>query len=269
MNIKKIMAVFRKDFKEIKGGRLLWVIFLFPLMFSVILPTIVHTYPQALTPQTQQGLVTIIQIAPPEIRSELEGMNAPQIMRYVLATIVWAPLFLLIPLFIPTVVAADSFAGEKERKTAEGLLVAPITIKELLFGKIFLPFTLAIGISWIHFGLYALTINLVNYPLFGRIIFPNTTWILMMFLLVPTMAFFSISMMINFSMRAKGTREAQQLGGISIIPALAILFCQLFGVFFLLPTTLLYLTLIFIILDLLLLKIGTVVFSNEKLMGIT
>ena len=36
-----------------------------------------------------------------------------------------APLFLIVPLMVSVVLAADAFAGEKERKTIEGLLHLP------------------------------------------------------------------------------------------------------------------------------------------------
>ena len=37
-----------------------------------------------------------------------------------------APLFLIVPLMVSAVLAADAFAGEKERKTLERLLHLPL-----------------------------------------------------------------------------------------------------------------------------------------------
>ena len=36
-------------------------------------------------------------------------------------------MFLLLPMVLPTVIAADTFAGEKDRGTAEGLATAPVS----------------------------------------------------------------------------------------------------------------------------------------------
>ena len=39
-----------------------------------------------------------------------------------------APLFLIVPLMVSAVMAADAFAGEKERRTMETLLHLPIVV---------------------------------------------------------------------------------------------------------------------------------------------
>ena len=47
-----------------------------------------------------------------------------------------APLFLIIPLMVAAIVGAESFVGEKERHTLEGLLYTPATDLELYAGKV-------------------------------------------------------------------------------------------------------------------------------------
>ena len=47
-----------------------------------------------------------------------------------------APLFLIVPLMVSAVLAADAFAGEKERKTLETLLHLPISDRDLFFAKV-------------------------------------------------------------------------------------------------------------------------------------
>ena len=43
----------------------------------------------------------------------------------------FAPFFLIIPLMVSSILAADSIVGEKERNTLEGLLYTPLTDQEL------------------------------------------------------------------------------------------------------------------------------------------
>ena len=47
-----------------------------------------------------------------------------------------SPLLLVIPLMVSAVLAADAFAGEKERRTLEGLLLLPISDRDLFLAKV-------------------------------------------------------------------------------------------------------------------------------------
>ena len=51
-----------------------------------------------------------------------------------------APLFLLVPLMVSAVLAADAFAGEKERKTLETLLHLPLAERDLFIAKLLTAF---------------------------------------------------------------------------------------------------------------------------------
>jgi ABC-2 type transport system permease protein len=48
----------------------------------------------------------------------------------------FATFFLIVPLMVCAVIAADSFAGEKERKTLEALLYTPTSDRELYVAKL-------------------------------------------------------------------------------------------------------------------------------------
>ena len=51
-----------------------------------------------------------------------------------------APLFLIVPLMVSAVLAADAFAGEKERKTLESLLHSSISARDLFVAKFLTAF---------------------------------------------------------------------------------------------------------------------------------
>ena len=58
-----------------------------------------------------------------------------------------APLFLIVPLMVSAVLAADTFAGEKERRTLETLLHLPIRDRDLYVAKLLATFGPATAIS--------------------------------------------------------------------------------------------------------------------------
>ena len=60
-----------------------------------------------------------------------------------------APLFLIVPLMVSAVLAADTFAGEKERRTLETLLHLPIRDRDFYLAKLAGAFLPATAVSWI------------------------------------------------------------------------------------------------------------------------
>src|SRR5205085_3354928 len=84
-----------------------------------------------------------------------------------------APLFLIVPLMLAAVLAADAFAGEKERKTLESLLHQPVPDRDLLLAKLLGAFVPAVAISWIGFACFAVVLNLPAWPVAHHLIVPT------------------------------------------------------------------------------------------------
>ena len=70
-----------------------------------------------------------------------------------------APLFLIVPLMVSAVLAADAFAGEKERRTLESLLHLPVSDRDLFLAKLLVAFIPALAVSWIGFVCFAIVAN--------------------------------------------------------------------------------------------------------------
>ncbi len=70
-----------------------------------------------------------------------------------------APLFLIVPLMVSAVLAADAFAGEKERRTLESLLHLPVSDRDLFVAKLLVSFLPALAVSWIGFVCFAIVSN--------------------------------------------------------------------------------------------------------------
>lgn len=144
-----------------------------------------------------------------------------------------APLFLIMPLMFSSVVGADSFVGERERKTMEALLYSPATDMELFLGKVLAAVIPAISLSWLTYLVYIIAVNVASYELFGRIWFPLPTWWPLMFWLTPAFALLGISATVLVSSRVKTFMEAYQLSGSLVVLVLALVLGQVSGVLFL------------------------------------
>lgn len=142
---------------------------------------------------------------------------------------VLGPIFMTMPIITASVLAADSFAGEKERKTAEALLSTPTTNAELLLGKILASLIPTILLTLAVFVIYASIINYFSMKFFSVAIFPNMEWY-MMLLNAPFLALTTIGMVVLVSTRVKGVKEAQQISTLLILPLLVVPFISIFNI---------------------------------------
>ena len=130
-----------------------------------------------------------------------------------------APLFLIVPLMVSAVLAADAFAGEKERRTLESLLHLPMADQDLFVAKLLGAFVPALAVSWIGFILFAIVSNGVAWPVMHRIFVPTQLWMVMILWVAPAVAALGLGVMVRVSARAQTAQEANQLGGAVILPA--------------------------------------------------
>ncbi len=129
-----------------------------------------------------------------------------------------APLFLIVPLMVSAVLAADAFAGEKERKTLESLLHLPVADRELFFAKLLTAFIPAIAVSWVGFLCFCVVANSVAWPVMHRVFVPTRLWMVMILWVAPAVATLGLAVMVRVSARARTSQEANQLGGAVILP---------------------------------------------------
>ncbi|MDG6996461.1 MAG: ABC transporter permease [Nitrososphaerota archaeon] len=267
MRLENAWLVFSKDWNEIRHSRqLITPVILMPLVMVVILPLVAIQIPLSMSSQTSfQSSGAIIEL-PFEISSLTAGMTNVQAFVYTMSTVFFAPFTMLVPLIVASIISSDSFAGEKERKTIEALLATPISDSEMLFGKIlasFIPTMLSTGIA---FFAYATITDYLDYPLFGHLILPNLTWMLIILGLAPAFAIAATGLTVIISVRVSGTREAQQLSGLLVIPIIGVMFAQTSGVMILGTTSLVVLILIMCVVDYVIIRAGTRLFNREKIL---
>jgi len=241
-----------------------------PFMFSVLLPTLIIVLPGLATaPESSSGgLGTMINSLPSNVRNELAGMTDQQVLVYIMSLYFFAPFFLIIPLMASSVIASDSFAGEKERKTIEALLATPISDSELFLGKTLVSFIPSMIVTVFSYLIYLTVINMASFKVFsGKLLLPNLTWIMLIVGLAPTLALASIGLAVMISARVKGFREAQQINGILLIPILALVFGQISGATILGPIMVAVLIGVFALIDISVFSVGIRMFKREEILS--
>ncbi|MGE5141403.1 MAG: ABC transporter permease, partial [Rudaea sp.] len=144
-----------------------------------------------------------------------------------------APFFLIIPLMFSTIVGAESFVGEKERKTLEALLYTPATDAELFFAKVAASVVPAVGLGWFTFLVYTVVVNAAGYPQMGRIWFPLVNWWPLMLWVTPAIATLGMAVIVIISARVGTFMEAYQVSGSLVVVVLALIVGQVTGLLYL------------------------------------
>jgi ABC-type Na+ efflux pump permease subunit len=238
MNWRSIWAIARKDLKEVRQNKIAWgPAIAIPLIFAIAMPILFVALPQVIPVEDVQrelgDIDALLKNLPPTMQAIFDGLKLEQMFVLYMTAFMLAPLFLIMPLMFSSVIGADSFVGEHERKTMEALLYSPATDMELFLGKVLAAVIPAISLSWLTYLVYIIVVNVASFNLFGRIWFPLPTWWPLMFWLTPAFALLGISATVMISARVKTFMEAYQLSASLVVIALALVVGQISGMLFL------------------------------------
>jgi ABC-type Na+ efflux pump permease subunit len=237
MNCRAIKAIIRRDLLAVVRSKgVLLPLILVPLILMIFLPAafgaltpLLIELPGANTPD----LTLFLEQLPAAMLDQYEGYTQEQTMVVFSLVYMFAPLFLIIPLMVASVIAADSFAGEKERKTLEALIYTPTTDLELFTGKVLSAMIPAMFVSLVGFLLYALTANIAAWSTMGRVFFPNAAWIILVLWVAPGAAVTGLGATVIVSSRVNSFQEANQIAGVIVLPIVALVVAQISGVMYL------------------------------------
>ena len=74
-------------------------------------------------------------------------------------------------------------------------------------------------------------INGLGYPLFGTMIFPSANWLVLILCLSPMVTLMTVLLNVLISSRVKTYQEAQNIGGVIILPVVGMMAGQASGLF--------------------------------------
>lgn len=186
-------------------------------------PIEAETVFESLRENTQGGAVSPSGGGPP-VRLSGEARWTLYVLEFFLA-----PLYLLIPLIVATVIAADSFAGERERGSLEALLQTPTTDAELLVAKTLSAWLPAVAVSTGGFVVYGVLANVLAWPYLGGLFFPTPMWLALALWVSPALAAVGLGLMVFVSSRVNSLQAAHQLGSLVVLPIVLLVIAQVTG----------------------------------------
>ena len=164
----------------------------------------------------------------------LAGMSEPEAGQAVMGQ-AFSTMFLLMPMILPSIIAAYAIVGEKTNHTLEPLLATPVKTWELLAGKMLASLIPSMVLTWLAGAIFVagVRVGAISGRVFNAIVSPG--WLTVLLLCAPLLALIAIAAMVAISSRVNDPRTAQQFSAWVVVPFLAVFFGQLVGVLVLSP----------------------------------
>ena len=258
MRASIVWTILRREWMETLRNRLLLSTILVPPVLLTVAPIILagavgeRTLPADLARQILTQKPEWASFSP----SELAGAFAVQ---------QFLVFFLLMPAYIPLSIATFSIIGEKQARSLEPVLAAPIRTVELLAGKAIAALVPGVLAGWVTYVTFVILASVV----YGRALFGVVTdgsWLAGVFLLGPAVGLSSVVAGVIVSARVNDPRVAQQIGGVVIVPIVGLVLVQATGTLLVGPSGYVLLTLIVLVVSLVGLRIGVRLFDREAIL---
>jgi ABC-2 type transport system permease protein len=237
MNVRAMAAIATKDLAVVRRSKAVMLpLVIVPTILVLLLPAIAVFAPSFVNLPGAGDLGALLERMPETLQASLAPYTPEQRLVVLMLVYLFAPLYLIVPLMVASVIAADTFAGERERKTLEALLHTPTSDAELVLAKLASGFVPAVLVGWGAFLAYAVVVNASAWPVMGRIFFPTPMWWVLALLVGPGVAALGLGATVLVSARVATFQEAYQIGGVVVLPLVLLIVGQAAGVVFLSTT---------------------------------
>jgi ABC-2 type transport system permease protein len=214
-----VFTVVRRELLEIARNRTLLAAIVLPPILLVAIPILVTALGarNSLPPDVVANLVAA--------RPEWAGLSPRQVADAfgLQQTLLF---FLLMPATIPLAIASYSIVGEKQTRSLEAVIAAPISTAELLAGKAIAAVAPAVVTVWLAYAALIVVAGVALGTELARIVI-DPTWLATVFVLGPAIGLLSVVIGMAISSRVNDPRAAQQLGTVIVLPLFGFFVIQL------------------------------------------
>lgn len=236
-----IKSMIKKDVKSLLSSPKTYIpMIIVSVLLCIILPFALSyggTYTNAFDvrqyPELEKIITSIIGALPDgSLKYNLESLEKTGMkFTYFVVNFILISIFLMVTIINSMVTSVSSFVGEKERGTLETLLFSPITIKELFVAKVCASFLPSLLLTYLTYIIAFTVLNLTNYPKFGYLLMVNDMWLVLLLFMIPMIVLFNVLLNVFISSKVKTFQEAQQFGGLLILPMIGVISGQVTGIF--------------------------------------
>lgn len=216
-----VAAVVRRELFEIVRNRTLLAVIVIPPIIIVALPIIIAA--AGGTKDIPAQVVATLLAARPDwadlTPKQLASAFGLQQSLFV---------FLIMPASVPLAIASYSIVGEKQTRSLEAVIAAPISTEELLAGKTIAAIVPALVTVWLAYVVLIGVVVVVMGAALARVII-DPTWFATVFALGPAIGLVSVVIGIAVSSRVNDPRAVQQIGTAVLLPFILLMVVQLQG----------------------------------------
>lgn len=209
------------EWRESLGNRLLLGMTFLPPA-AILAAGILAIVAAAANPPSERDVQALYAAAP-----AVRGLDPNEAVQGIIAQY-FLILFLMIPTIVPLTIAIYSVIGEKTGRTLEPLLATPIGTGELLAAKSIAATIPAVLVTWLAYAIYLAAVTQFGSDAAARAVL-SPRWILAMILMVPLLTLLSVNLGVLISTRVNDMRVAQQIGGLIVVPIVALGIAQVTG----------------------------------------
>jgi ABC-2 type transport system permease protein len=157
-------------------------------------------------------------------------------------------MFSIVPVILPSIMAAHSIVGEKLSRSLEPLLATPVRTWELLLGKLLAIVVPTLVPATLGYVAYAAVAHSVAPPRVYELLL-SAPFVLSIVLLGPLASILAVTFGMMVSARASDLQSAQGLSGLIVLPVIGMGMAQTFGALSATVTVVLAKALVFAVLD--------------------
>jgi ABC-2 type transport system permease protein len=262
MNLHRVRTIIDKEWAEVfKNRMVIFTISFMPIMFTILPLVMLYAVGSTGSGMSSGDMADV----PPGFLASCAGLPAADCLQIFLMN-QFMLMFMMMPLIIPTAIAAYSIVGEKTTRSLEPLLATPVTTPELLTGKALAAALPAIGITAACFIVFLLLMPLAGAtPGLIRSV-TGPVWLVAVLVMGPLMAIAAVNLAVIVSSRVNDPRAAEQIAGVLIVPIMGLLFAQIAGILVLNLAVILIAVLITLIVDAVLILLGARLFQRETIL---
>ena len=257
--MKRVWVILCKEWLELRQDRLILLGTFGPALMLTLLPLLgfwaVRRAPDS---APQENTLT-------DANPLLAGLGGREFGQAILGQQL-SVFFFLLPLIIPSVIAAYSIVGEKAGRTLEPLLASPLRTWQLLLGKALAALLPAVAVTWLLGGFFVIRVRAlaVSPRVIAAVITPG--WLTVLILCTPLLSLVTIALMVGISARVHDPRTAQQISGVLVLPVMTFVAGQVTGRLVLSPALAAGLTVVLALLAALTLLAASRLFAREAVL---
>ena len=258
MRARVVWTILRREWMETLRNRL--------LLSTILIPPVLLTVAPLILAGAVGDRALPAELATQVLRQKPEwGAFSPGELAGAFAVQQFLVFFLLMPAYIPLSIATFSIIGEKQARSLEPVLAAPIRTVELLAGKAIAALVPGVLAGWVTYVAFvALALVVYGPALFGVV--TDGSWLAGVFLLGPAVGLSSVVAGVIVSARVNDPRVAQQIGGVVIVPIVGLVMVQATGTLLVGPVGYVLMSLGVLLISLVGLRVGVRLFDREAIL---